>query len=45
MVLGQLLLKTLTAVYLRMRGVKIPDEEGILSVEEEPKERNWKILI
>ncbi len=30
-------LKTLTAVYLRMRGVEIPDEEGILSVEEEPK--------
>lgn len=37
--LGALIfLKTLVAVYLRMRGAVIPDAEGILNVDEEPRD-------
>ena len=36
--LGALIfVKTLAAVYLRMQGVEIPNEEGILDIEEQPK--------
>lgn len=30
-------MKTLVAVYLRMKGYEIPNEEGVLDIEEEPK--------
>ena len=30
-------MKTLVAVYLRMKGFEIPNEEGVLDIEEEPK--------
>lgn len=30
-------LKTVTAVYLRMQGVAVPNEEGVLDIDEEPK--------
>lgn len=33
---GLCFLKTMTAVYLRMKGYEIPDGEGVLNIEEQP---------
>lgn len=34
---AMIFMKTLVAVYLRMKGYEIPNEEGVLDIEEEPK--------